>query len=173
MPRRRPQNAVNCGENGNADDHTDQAEEIPADDNREENPESRDANRIAENHRADEIAIQLLDNQNQNQENQRLPRIEEEQNHRAGYRADERAEHGDDVRDADNDADERRVRQAEDVHADKRQYTNNRRIKDFSGKKAAEIAVCVVANPQGRLRGALRQERARQHPRVAEQLILL
>lgn len=132
-------------QNGNADNHTDQAEEIPADDNREENPERRDANRIAENHRADEIAIQLLDNQNQNQENQRLPRIEEEQNHRAGYRADERAEHGDDVRDADNDADERRVRQAEDVHADKRQYTNNRGIEDFSGEKAAEIAVCVVA----------------------------
>jgi len=64
-------------------------------------PERRDANRIAENHRADEIAIQLLDNQDQNQENQRLPRIEEEQNHRAGYRADERAEHGDDVHDAD------------------------------------------------------------------------
>ena len=97
VPRRRPQNAVNRGENGNADDHTDQTEEIPADDNREENPERRDANRIAENHRADEIAIQLLDNQDQNQENQRLPRIEEEQNHRAGYRADERAEHGDNV----------------------------------------------------------------------------
>ena len=30
-----------------------------------------------------------------------------------------------------------------------------------------------MANPQGRLRGALRQERARQYPRVAEQLILL
>ena len=61
---------------------------------------------IAQDHGADDVAVQLLEHQNEDDEVQALHGIDDQQQQRRGDRADVGTEEGDDVGDAHNDGDQ-------------------------------------------------------------------
>ena len=71
--------------------------------------------------RRNDIAVDLLENQNHDDEIYGQNRLVNKQNYRARRGADERAEKGNDIGDADKNADQRRIGHAEDLHHDNRE----------------------------------------------------
>ena len=69
---------------------------------------------------ADDIAVHLLDGNNQNQELESIKRVDEHQNQQTGDCADEGAKHRDDVGNANHDRDQRGKLDAKNIAADKK-----------------------------------------------------
>ena len=105
---------VNDHEHRHAQQHPPEAEQPRAEDDGEHDPEAVYADGAAEDLRPDDVAVKLLENDDEDDEHKALERIDEQDDERARHRADERAEEGDDVRHADDDADEQRVGHVQD-----------------------------------------------------------
>lgn len=85
---------------------------------------------------ADEVAVQLLDDEDQHTEDDRLQRIYQEQDKHAWDRADKGTEHRDDVRNADKHADQHGKVKPQDRHGHKGDNTNDGGVDDLAHKKA-------------------------------------
>lgn len=84
--------AVNDREQRYADRHADKAEQAAEDQNGEHDPEARKAGRVAEDLRAEDVAVDLLKNDDEDNEVQRLKRTFDHDQDRARNSADKRAE---------------------------------------------------------------------------------
>ena len=94
--------SVQRREQRNKGDHADKAEHSAADRDRKERPEHRHSEGISENLRAEDIAVKLLEQQNEDDKRDYLPRLGDQHEQTARHGAEDRAEERDDIRDTDN-----------------------------------------------------------------------
>ena len=120
----------------------------------EEDPEGGQARGVAQNFGADDVAVHLLENDDEDDEHQALARVGEQQQQSAGDGAEEGAENGDDVGDAHDDADEHGVGYVQDGQDDAAEDADNQGVQELSGDKAAENLVDGPQVPENRVAGA-------------------
>ena len=77
------------GEQRHADEHAHQPEEVAAHHDGEQHPQRGDADGLAQDLGADEVAVQLLDEEDEHREDQRLDGVHQQQDEDAGDGADE------------------------------------------------------------------------------------
>ena len=164
---------VERGKDRHADHHADNAEQIAAHHDGEQNPQCRDADGRAENLRADEVAVQLLDNQNQHAEDGGLNGVDQQQDKDAGNRADEGAEHRDDVGNADEHTNQHGEIQPQNRHGHKGNHADDGRVNDFADEEAGKVDVGIVADAQGVFGHLLRQEGVGQRAQLVQQMVLV
>ena len=99
----RPQRgaALKAREHRHAQQHAREAEQAAAHDDGQHDPEGRQAHVVAQDQRADHVAVQLLQYDDEHQEHQAVHRVFQQQQQRAGNRTDIGAEDGDDIGHAD------------------------------------------------------------------------
>ena len=152
--------AVNDREQRYADRHADKAEQAAEDQNGKHDPEARKAGRVAEDLRAEDIAVDLLKNDDEDNEVQRLKRTCDHDQDRARNSADKRAEERDNVRNTDNDRDQQREGRLDgqqphrhhDAHTDEAQHADDERVDELAGDEAAKHAVNVCDALDDRVR---------------------
>ena len=168
-----PRQAVEGRKERHADDHAHKTEQVAADHDGKQDPQGRDADGRAQDLRADEVAVHLLDDQDQHAEDDRLDRVNQQQNEDAGDRADEGAKYRDNIRDADKHTDEQCKIEPQDRHCHKRDNADDGRVNDLAHKEAREIHVGVMADAQRVFRSLFRQEGMRQRAQLMEQMLLV
>ena len=163
-----PNQRVDDREGGNADNHADRAEEGAEDGDREHHPEGGKSGRVSEDLGADDVAVDLLENDDKDGEHDRRARIEDQQQKNRRDRTDKRPEVGDDVGNADDDADQHRIGPLEDRHDEKAENADNGGIDDLSDDEAAENIVTGVGDVQQLVHQLFRKDRVAQlfHMRV-------
>ena len=166
-----PRQAVEGRKERHADDHAHKTEQVAADHDGKQDPQGRDADGRAQDLRADEVAVHLLDDQNQHAEDDRLDRVNQQQNEDAGDRADEGAKYRDNIRDADKHTDEQCKIEPQDRHCHKRDNADDGRVNDLAHKEAREIHVGIMADAQRVFRSLFRQEGMRQRAQLMEQML--
>ena len=82
-------------------EHSDDAHGVAADGNGDEDPYARQTDAFADDLGVDEIALKLLEHDDEHDEPQRLNGLDEQDEKRADRGSDKRAEHGDKRREAD------------------------------------------------------------------------
>ena len=164
---------VEGGKDRHAHDHADDAEQIAADHNRKEYPQCRDANGRPEDFGADEVAVQLLDDEDQHTEDDRLQRIYQQQDKHAWDCADKGTEHRDNIRNADKHADQHGKIKPQDRHGRKGDNADDGGVDDLAHKKAREVYIGVVADAQRVGGHLLRQEGVRQRAQLVQQMVLV
>ena len=135
------QAGIDHDEHRHAQQHADEAEQAAAEQDGEHDPETVNAGGIAKDLRADDIAVDLLQDDDENDVNQALHRRDEQNDQRRRHRADERAEHGDDIRHGDDHAHEHDIRHAHDRTADIADDADDGGINDLTADKAHERRV--------------------------------
>ena len=135
-------------EHRHAEEHPREAENARRNGDRNEHPEARNTDGIAENLGADDIAVHLLQNDDENDKIERLQRLDQQYDERARNRSDKGAEDRDDVRHADDRRNQRGVRHLHKRHADVAQNADNCRVDDLADDEAGENPVDISAQIQ-------------------------
>ena len=131
-------------EERHTDDHAHKTPQAAEQQDGEQHPEAGKAGGVAQNLRPDDVAVHLLQNQNEQDEPERLDGVldEDEQGGRDG--TDERPEEGDNVGHTDDDRDQQRTGELEDEAGDVAQHTDDGRIQNLAVDEAAEHPVSVT-----------------------------
>ena len=142
---------VEHGKDRHAKKHPGKAEDTAEDQNGNEHPEVRNAKLFTQNAVFDDVAVDLLQNENENAEIQGVDGLVDHQEQGRGHRTEEGAKEGNDVRHADDRADERRIGHAHEQHAEVGDDADEHGVDDLAHNIAAEDAV----RPAGQLQQAI------------------
>lgn len=129
---------IQNGEAGHADEHTDDAEEARHDRDRRDDPDGRKTRGRPMDAGDDDIAVDLLNDEDHNGEIDRVDRCMHEKNDRAGNGADKGTEDRDDIRDGDHDADQRCVRHTEKLNEQETDKTDEQGVENGTDEIFAE-----------------------------------
>ena len=134
---------IDNGEQRHAHDHAHKAPQTAKQQDGEQHPEAGKAGGVAKDLGSDDVAVQLLQNQHEQHEPQRLDGVldEDEQGGRDG--TDEGPKEGDDVGHTDDDRDQQRAGKLEDEAGDVAQHTDDGGIQDLAVDEAAEHFIGV------------------------------
>ena len=134
---------IDDGKQRHTHDHAHEAPQTAEQQDGEEHPEARKASGVAQDLRADDVAVQLLEHQNEEHEPEGLDGTLDEDEQRCRHGTDEGTEEGDDVGDADDDRHQQRARELEDDAGEVAEHTNDGGVHDLAVDEAAEHLVCV------------------------------
>ena len=127
----------------NRDDHADKAEEAAEEEDREQYPEAAETGRVAEDTRAEDVTIELLQDQDEDEEVYTLHRARQQDQDEGWDRTDERSEERNHVRHADDDGNEHRVRHLHKTQAEETEPADDEGIDDLADDESAEDLVNV------------------------------
>ena len=123
---------IEAGEHRHGEEHSRHAEKAAAHQNGDDDPQAGKSRPPAEDLGADDVAVHLLEGEDEHQEVKRLDgRIQQDQK-QAGDRAEERAEEGDHVGHAHDHGHQRRVREFEDCGEEEAQNADNKRVQQLA-----------------------------------------
>ena len=140
----------------NGDKHTEDAEEVAEYDDGDNDPQRGNTDRLTENFRTDDIAVQGLDRNNDSEQNEcthKAPITVDEDEQDTGDRTENRTDVWDDIGDTDDRGDEQEVghveysrqkRQLQETQDCQHNDTDDQRVEDFTHKKPTEDLVCHV-----------------------------
>ncbi len=132
-------------EGRHADDHAHRPQDPAEEKDRKQHPETGKPRGIPKDLRSQDIAVKLLDQKDQHQEDQALFRTYQQQEQRARDRADERSEERYDIRHADDHADQHRIRHLKKAHDQEGQDADDQGVDQLAHDKAAEYLVDETA----------------------------
>ena len=138
------QQPVQRGAQRHAQHHADHAVHMTADHHRGQHPYAGQSQRRADHARVDEIALDLLEHHDIDEEQQRLEGIDREDHERAHKRADIRAGDGDERRKADQRAHHDGVWEAEDQHPQRAERAQYQRLETLADDIAAGAYSLVI-----------------------------
>ena len=92
----------------------------------------------------DDVAVQLLENQYKDRKDQRFDWVGDHDDEDAWDSTDKWTEVRDHVGNANNEADQHRIRHAQCAASDKAQHTDDSGVQNLTGDKSAEDSVAVV-----------------------------
>ena len=161
--------AVKHSEQRYTDRHAHKAEHAAEQEDRKHDPEARQSGRVAQNLGPKDVAVKLLQGEDEQHEIDRLDRADHHDQDGARDRANERPEKRDDVGHAHDHRDQQRKRlvhrhQAEadkQPQADKAQYADNQRVDQLAGDEPAEYTVHIGHAPHNAVRPANREQAVR------------
>ena len=133
---------INDGEERHADEHTDESEDTRHERDGDDDPNGRKTRGGAMDTGRDDIAVDLLQNEDHHDEVYGVDGVCDEQDDGAWDRTDERSEIRNDVGNADDDADKRCIRQAQDRHQNEANDTDEEGVDDSACEIFAEGVVC-------------------------------
>ena len=136
--------SVNNCKDRDADNHSDESEESAAYQHREQYPEASQACAVSQDLRSQDVAVKLLERDDEYDEIQAVHRVDHQKQQRRRDRSDERSEERDDVRDADDAADQQAVLPSEDAHDDEAQDTDDDGIDDLAADESSESLIRVL-----------------------------
>ena len=163
---------MDAGEYRHAEEHTQHAAEAAADKDGDDDPEARNADGLAQNFGAEDVAVELLEGNNENDKVEALAGAHEQDQKRAGDRAEEGTEDGDDVRHAHKDRDDGRVGELQNRADDEAQNADDERVEQLAAHKAGEDAVGLAGGAQRALIVRRGDERVEQLARVEAEGLL-
>ena len=135
---------VDDGEERDAHDHADDAPKAAEQKNREKHPEAREARGVADDLGAEDVAVELLQDDEVHLKVDAVHGTLEQQQQAAEHAGQDGAEERHDVEDKDEDADEGGVLDAHDHTADEAQHRDDERVDDFAHEEAVEHLVGKV-----------------------------
>ena len=153
--------------------HTHDAHQAPADADRRQHPDGRQAYGGAYYMGVDQVPLHLLQDQEQHHEHQRLHGRDHQQHERAHDAPDERAHDGDQRRHRDEAPHQQGVGHPQEGHGQKEHGPQYHCLYALTGDKAGKHLVAEGADPHGLLRPPLRQERVERLAALKSQLLLL
>ena len=158
-------------EERHTDDHAHKAPQAAEQQDGKQHPEAGKAGGVAQNLRPDDVAVHLLQDQNEQDEPERLDGVldEDEQGGRDG--TDERPEEGDDVGHTDDDRDQQRAGELEDEAGDVAQHTDDGGIQNLAVDEAAEHFIGVEDLFQNDIRPAGLDEAVQDHLALLAELL--
>ena len=154
------------------DDHADEAEEAAEQEDREQYPEAAETGRVAEDARAEDIAVELLQDQDEDEEVYTLYRARQQNQDEGWDRTDERAEKRNHVRYADDDGNEHRVRHLHKAQAEEAEPADDEGVDDLADDESAEDPVDVGELLHHMLCPLLRKQREGQPPGFSQHGLL-
>ena len=125
----------------------------------EEDPEGGKARGVPQDLGADDVAVHLLEDDDEDQEDQALPRVGEQQQEGAGDGPEEGPEDRDDVGDPHNDADEGGIGHPQDRQDHPADDADDQGVHELAGDKAAEDLVDVPQMPEDGVAGGAALDR--------------
>ena len=134
---------VDDGKQRHAHDHAHEAPQTAEQQDGEQHPEAGKAGGVAQDLGSDDVAVQLLQNQHEQHEPQRLDGALDEDEQGGGDGTDEGAEERDHVGHTDDHRHQQRTGELEDQTADIAQHADDGRVHDLAVDEAAEHLVCV------------------------------
>ena len=129
-------------EHRHAQQHPPEAEQPCAEDDGEHDPEAVDADGAAEYFRSYDIAVKLLEDNDEDDEHKALERVDKQDDERARHGADERTEKRYHVRHAHNDAHQQCIRHIQQRTADVADKPYDGGVEKLAVYKPGEGAVC-------------------------------
>ena len=135
---------VGYGKSRHTDDPSGHTEHGAEEHDCEDDPEAGKTCGITQDNRTEDISVKLLQNNNENQEIQRLQRIDHENDHGADDSADIGTEERNNVGYTDDKGNQDRERRSDKFDADKAQNADDNRIQDFAGQETDENPVDVT-----------------------------
>ncbi len=136
---------VDHREHRHTQQHPRKAEDARRQRDGDQHPEARNADRIAQNLWADDVAVQLLQTDHKNDKVERLQGIYQQNQKRTGHRADDGAKERNDIGHTDDRRNQRRIRQPENQHTDIADHADNGRVNDLADDKAIEDFIGFAA----------------------------
>ena len=136
-----PDNVIDHGKQRHGHQHADQPPQPAEEQDGKGDPETGDAGRTPDDPGPNHVAVQLLQDQDENHEHQAVHRVGQQQDQRAGNGADERPHKGDDIGDADHDAEQRRLGEAHHQAAQEAEHADDGRIQQLAQQEAVEDVV--------------------------------
>lgn len=133
-----PHHRINDGHDRNAYDHSQDAEQSAAHRDGEQHPDRRESHRGPHHTGIDQIAVDLLCNDNDNDKGDGMTRVHHQQDQRTGNRTHPGSHIGDHVGDADDNGDHHGVFQPADAHDTEDQHAQNERIRQLTADKVGE-----------------------------------
>ena len=164
---------VDDGADRHAQQHTQYAEGAAADGDGCQHPQTRQTHGLAHHPRVDEVALHLLQNQQEDQECQGFDGALEHDEERAGGRADPRAEDGDQRQRRDDDRHRQGVGKPQEQHTEAAQRSEDHGLRHLPGDEAGEGVVGQVQHRQQLVGGLLGQGAAQQPLGLGEERLLL
>ena len=131
------------GKEGDTEEHSRDAKQAAHDGNGNNDPERTETGAFTEDFRADDVAVQLLDQKDQDNEPNGLGGISDEDNKRAGDGTDEGAEEWDHIGDTYDNGNQRIIGHFENCKDDEGKNTDDQRIKELTYNEAAKGSVRV------------------------------
>ena len=160
------------GPDRDCDDHADEAEEAAEQEDREQYPEAAETGRVSEDARAEDVTVELLQNQDEDEEVYTLHRARQQNQDEGWYRTDERTEERNHVRHADDDGNEHRVWHIHKAQAEETEQADDEGVDDLADDESAEDPVDVGELLHHMLCPLLRKECEGQLPGFAEHGLL-
>ena len=145
---------VDNGKQRHTHDHAHKAPQAAKQQNGEQYPEAGKTGGIAQNLGSDDVAVQLLQNQHEQHEPQRLDGVLDEDEQGGRDSTDKGAEEGDHVGHTNDHRYQQRTGELEDQTADIAQHADDGGVHDLAVDKAAEHFVCVLHFLSDQLRPA-------------------
>ena len=164
---------VDDGAHRHAQQHAQHAEGAAADGDGRQHPQSRQAHGLAHHPGINEVALHLLEDQQEDQERQGLDGTLEHDEKRAGGRADPRAENGDQRQRRDDHRHRQGVGQAQDQHAQAAQGAQDERLRHLTGDEAGKGVVGEAQQRQQAVGGLPGQDAAQQPLGLGDERLLL
>ena len=124
-----------------ADEHSGKPQELGEYEDGKHHPEGGKPGGIAEDLRAEDVAVELLEQEDKHQKHKRLDRVLGEDDDKGRNRPDERPEVGNYIGDTDNDAHKHDIGHIQQRHPDEAEHADDGRVDDLAGDEAAEDGV--------------------------------
>ena len=137
------EDVVDDSKQGHADDHAHKAPQTAEEQDGKQHPEAGKTGGIAQDLGSDDVAVQLLQHQNKQDEPQCLDGVLDEDEQCGGDGTDEGTKEGDHVGDADDHRHQQRTGEPEDQAADVAQHADDGGVHDLAVDEAAEHPVCI------------------------------
>ena len=137
-----------AGQDRHAEEHPRDAEEAAAHQDRHDDPEAGEARLVAQDLGADDVAVHLLQGEDENGEIHRLQGAVQQDEEDAGDGPQEGAEEGDHVGDAHDDADKGRIREVQKGAADEADEADDEGVQDLAPDEAGEDLVHPAHRPE-------------------------
>ena len=140
-----PQQVIERRKQRHAQQHPPEAHEMVEQQQGEEHPKGRQARRVAQNFGADDVAVHLLQDDDEDQEDETFVGVGQQEQKRRGDGPKEGTEDGDDVGDAHDGADETGVGDAQNGQAGGTEQADDEGVQQLAGD---EIGKDAVDDPQ-------------------------
>ena len=132
------QEGVEHRADGDAEDHTHQAKGVAAHGDGGQHPDARQTHGFSHHTGIDQVALDLLEDQNEDHEPQGLDGADQQDKESADEDADESAENGDEGGEANKDGHHRGIGHVKEDHANKAQGAQDHRLGDLAGDEVGE-----------------------------------
>ena len=166
-------NEVHDCREGDGQQDSDHAQETSADDDGNQDPDSGDAEALAEKPGFQNVSVKGLQNRCEEKEPQRMPGIDQDQDESAQYGADHRTESRGQIGHTDDHRDDRHIIHVHDQHEDPVEDTDDQTVQNVVGDILDKNVVAPAPERGRTVEDLVRQQRAQQTDKACFKVLVV